>query len=216
MVRWSVLTAMVVLVVGAALVAGASVPPKVGPGPDAVKAMPNLAQKIGFFNMAKLMREYRRARTSADRLTAKRMRMVKNMMGLRAMHGDLRMLLETVKHDTDQLFRLNHELIVLTRQIEDSDREINKMLQNQASLIISEIYDEVYATSTETAREHGLSALLAYPDAVTPEERDNPMLKEMKLKPPAAQPFYLDPAIDYTDELIERLNNKFTAEPAAN
>jgi hypothetical protein len=59
------------------------------------------------------------------------------------------------------------------------------------------------------AKEHGLVAVLTYPDAVTPEEAQDPMIKELKLKPPAAQPFYLDPSVDYTDELIKRLNEKF-------
>jgi hypothetical protein len=62
------------------------------------------------------------------------------------------------------------------------------------------------------AKEQGLVAVLAYPDAITPDQLANPQVKEMKLKPPAAYPFYLDPSVDYTDELIKRLNAKYAAD----
>jgi hypothetical protein len=103
-------------------------------------------------------------------------------------------------------------MLLLNRRIEDGDHEVNKLLNNQATAIISELYDELRAVVVELAREHGLVAVLAYPDAPTPEEMENPAVKDMKLKPPAAQPFYLDPSVDYTDELLLRLNAKFAAE----
>jgi Skp family chaperone for outer membrane proteins len=92
------------------------------------------------------------------------------------------------------------------------DLEINKLINNQASIVISELYDDIYAATVEVAHERGLSVVLAYPDAATPEERDNPQMKELKLKPGAAQPFYIEPSVDYTDDLIERLNAKFANE----
>jgi hypothetical protein len=52
------------------------------------------------------------------------------------------------------------------------------------------------------SHERGLSAVLAYPDAVNEMERNDPKIKELKLKPPAAQPFYLDPSVDYTGEIL--------------
>ena len=55
-------------------------------------------------------------------------------------------------------------------------------------------------------------ALLAFPDAVTREEAENPLIKELKLKPPALSPFYLDPSVEFSDEILRRLNDKFAAE----
>ena len=101
---------------------------------------------------------------------------------------------------------------MLARQIEDTDRALNKMLNERASVIIVEIYDDIRAVTTAVAQESGLVALLAFPDAVTREEAENPLIKELKLKPPALQPFYLDPSVDYSDEILRRLNEKFVAE----
>ena len=50
----------------------------------------------------------------------------------------------------------------------------------------------------KTAEMNGYHIVFAYPDAVTPEELKSPYIKELKLKPPAAQPFYVAPHVDMT------------------
>ena len=54
-----------------------------------------------------------------------------------------------------------------------------------------DLYDEIKTVVDKTAEMNGYHIVFAYPDAVTPEEMKNPYLKELKLKPPAAQPFYV-------------------------
>ena len=214
MVRWGVLAAGAAVVVGAALVTGASVPPpRPVPGPPRHEEIKGtvIGQKTGYFNMAKVMREYRRAKVAVDRLNARRFRMIANLVGLKGMFDELQASARTVT-DANERFVLERDVRMLARQIEDGDREVSKLLNNQAALVITELHDEMRAEVVEMAREHGLVAVLAYPDAVTPEEAENPALKELKLKPPAAHPFYLDPSVDYTDELLRRLNDKFAAE----
>jgi len=220
MIRWSAITTGAVLVVGAAFVAGSSVPPAppppgVGLGkPELVKAT-IIGQKTGYFNMAAVMRGYKRANVATEKLIERRNRMTGNLMGLRGMYIELQRSLqnEAGKPGTNakRQEEMARDLVTVTRRIEDMDREINKLLNNKATDIITELYDEVRATVVVMAREHGLSAMLAYPDAVTLEEANNPLIKELKLKPPAAMPFYLDPSVDYTEELLERLNAKFAA-----
>jgi Skp family chaperone for outer membrane proteins len=217
MVRMSVLAAGAAVVVGAAFVTGTSVPPRSLPDtakPEEARFV-FVTQKTGYFNMAAVIREYKRAKTAVQRLNERRDRMSGNIRGLRAMHSELK-----VWHDAEQkklvsdrdvkrMHRISGELLLLSRQIEDREGEMNRLLNDQATIIISELYDEIHAVAVEMAREHGLVALLAYPDAVTEEEWASPQVKELKLKPPAAQPFYLDPSVDYTAEIHERLNNKF-------
>lgn len=215
MVRWNLLAAGAAVVVGAALVTGASVPPSpraiVGHARPAEIKAPVLGQKSGYFNMAKVMREYRRAKAGVEELNAKRVRMMANLVGLRGMYTDLQGIVQKTA-DQNEKYQISRDMVKLARQIEDIDREANKLLNNQASTVIVGLYDEMYAEASELAREHGLVVLMAYPDAVTPEEAANPSVKELKLKPPAAHPFYLDPNVDYTDDLIHRLNAKFAAE----
>ena len=217
MIRWSVLAGCAVVVIGAAVVAGATGTTKPplpgdakadGPRPPVV-----LGQKTGYFNMAKVMREYNRAKTAVVRLEGRRLRLAANLVGLRAMYADLQ-----VRHagatDPNKKFDLESDLRSLARRIEDLDRTIGKMLNERASIIIVELYDELRTVTTAVARENGLSAILAYPDAVTPQEAENPLIKELKLKPPALQPFYVDAAADYSDEILRRLNERFAAETA--
>ncbi len=223
MIRWDLVAAGAAVVVGAAFVTGASVPPRafIGPGkPDEIPVKAAvLGQKTGYFNMAHVMRDYKRAKTSVARLNERRLRMVANLVGLKGMHADLQaeLLAARLKGEQVGLMRkaeeINTQLVQLTRRIEDLDRECNRLLNNQATEIIVELYDEIHAAAAEMARENGLVALLTYPDAVTEAEMNNPMIKELKLKPPACQPFYLDPSVEYTGELLQRLNAKFAAEP---
>jgi Skp family chaperone for outer membrane proteins len=220
MIRWSVLAAAAAVVAGAAVVTGASVPPARPAGVPAadVKAKgPVIGQRIGFFNMAKVMKYNDRARTAVARLNDRKNRLTANLLGLRGMYTDLQAAVAAEKNRvapasfSPDAERVSVQMIRLARQIEDGDREVNTLLNNQASVIIAELYDDLHAVVAEVVRENDLSAVLAYPDATTPEEANSPMIKELKLKPPAAQPFYLDPAADYTDEIIQRLNARYAS-----
>src|SRR5215831_20201579 len=72
MVRWSVLAASAAVIAGAAFVTGASIPPKPVGGLlklDTPKAAVGaIGQKTGYFNMAAIMRGYKRATTAVERL----------------------------------------------------------------------------------------------------------------------------------------------------
>ena len=134
------------------------------PSPSEIKGTV-IGQKTGYFNMAKVMREYQRAKTAVVRLNAKG-RMVANLVGLADVHPICR---PTAGRRPPRRPEVPPRpgLIGIARQVEDLDREINKLLNNQATVIIAELYDEIHATVGELAREHGLVAVLAYPDAVT-------------------------------------------------
>jgi hypothetical protein len=102
-------------------------------------------------------------------------------------------------------------MLQLARMIEDDDRDINKQLNDEASAIIGDLYDKMKVVVDRTAEEEGFQLVLAYPDAVTREEQNSAYIKELKLKPPAAQPFYVSPKIDITARVIEKLNEKYPA-----
>ena len=63
---------------------GAAIPPKAPPEdivPAGGKVVASLTQRVGFFNMAKVMREYQRARNSVVRLNERKARMAANLVG---------------------------------------------------------------------------------------------------------------------------------------
>lgn len=205
MIRWGVLAAGVSVVVGAAFVTGASQPQKPGDPPPPPPEAKAGGSKIGFFNMAKVMREYKRAENQVKDLNDQKGRMSIKLQEWRARYTQLQ---QDVQKATDpkEKEKMGQEMLQLARKIEDKDREINKTLNERASEIIAGLHDDIYATTAEIAKEKGLVAVFAYPDAVTKEEKASPQVKELKLKPPAAHPFYLDPSVDYTDEVVKRLN----------
>ena len=217
MIRWSVLVASTVAVMAAALVTGASVPMTDAKPPtevkvDAAKPVVVVGQKTGYFNMAKVMRECKKAKTAVERLNVRKDRLAANLIGMRNMYLDLQARAETPNIQPKEKDGIADEMRMLVRRMEDTDREINKLLNDRATIIIAELYDEIHTTVAAISRENSLTAMLAYPDATTPEELENPYIKELKLKPPALQPFYLDSSADYSGEIIRRLNEKFDAE----
>jgi Skp family chaperone for outer membrane proteins len=212
MMRWSVLIA----VAAAAVVTGAAVPARTARPPEEVKvevAKPAvvIGQKTGYFNMAKVMREHKKAKTAVERLNARKDRLAANLVGMRNMYAELQAAGQRTA-DPRRRDELAEGVIMLARRIEDGDRALNKLLNDRATIIIVELYDELRSVAAAVARENGLTALLAYPDATNAAEAENPMVKELKLKPPALQPFYLDSSVEFTDEIIRRLNDRFDAE----
>lgn len=217
MTRWGVLAGCAAVVAGAAFVTGATAPPARPAPPRAVAAKADtrppvvLGQKTGYFNMAKVLRESRRAQWNAQRLNDRRARLSANVLGLRGMYLDLQAAVQRAT-DPRERDRMGQDLVYVARRAEDADRELNKLLNDRAGAVISGLHDELQAVAAAVAREHGLTALLAYPDAVTAQEAANPAIKELKLKPPALQPFYLDPGAEFSDEIVRRLNERFAAE----
>lgn len=211
MKRGSVLVAGAVALVCGAFIVGTSV--RAAKPPEAVKpdSKPaTVGQKIGAFNMPKVMRDNKRAKTGLDRLNTKRQRLSANLTGLRAMYAELQAAQS--KADGARKEEIAEDMRAIARRIEDTEREVNKIIDDRATLIIAELYDDLHAVATEVARANNLAVLFAYPDAVTAEEKESTFVKEMKLKPPAAQPFYVDASADYSDEIIRRLNEKYADE----
>ena len=101
------------------------------------------------------------------------------------------------------------KMLELSRKIQDQEATINKTLNDEASAIISKLYDQIKTVVDKTAEMNGYHIVFAYPDAVTDKEINDPMVKELKLKPPAAQPFFVAKHVDLTPVVVQTLNNWF-------
>lgn len=193
---------------GAVFLAGAThaQPPAGGPAPAAAGARPTVA----VFNMAAVMRDFGKAKYQVYTLGKKREEISGDLVKWRAEYIKLQQIIQESKEPTvrDQKTK---ELLELSRKIEDKSREVDKVLNDLASGIISELYDNIKTVVDKTAEMNGYHLVLAYPDAVTPEEKNNPYLKELKLKPPAAQPFFVSPQIDVTGIVVDTLNKWYKA-----
>lgn len=190
---------------GMVFLAGSSQAQQPGAAPGGPAPTPQARPTIAVFNMAAVMREYGKAKYQVYQLNQKRLAQSGDLSKWRADYINLqtegqKALDPKVKED------IGRRMVDLARKIEDKDRELNKMLNDDASSIISQLYDDIKTVVDKTAEMNGYHLVFAYPDAVTPEEQKNPMLKELKLKPPAAQPFFVARHVDLTPVIIETLN----------
>jgi Skp family chaperone for outer membrane proteins len=208
--RWHILAAGLIAALGAVFVSGAAVPtenekPENEKKTAAAKAPVVLGQKTAVFNMAAIMREFHQAKYQVFMLNKKREDESKDLLRLRGEYIMLQTELKT-RPDHPQKDQITNEMLTLARKIEDEDRRINKLLNDDASQIISGLYDKMKSVVDKTAELNGYQVVLAYPDAVTEKEKNSAYIKELKLKPPAAQPFYVDPSADITEVVIKTLN----------
>ncbi|MBX9626637.1 MAG: OmpH family outer membrane protein [Gemmataceae bacterium] len=166
---------------------------------------PSAAPTVVVFNMAAVMRDFAKAKYQVHLLAKRREAVSRELVGWRAEYTKLQ---EDVTSATDPTAKdaIGREMTVLYRKIEDKGKEIDKALNDEASAVISKLYDEIKGVVDAIATTNGYHLVLAYPDAVTEEEQKNPYLRELKLKPPAAQPFFVHPRADITAEVTRRLN----------
>lgn len=165
---------------------------------------------IAVFNIAAVMRDYKKAKFQVYKLNEKRTGMSGDLGKWRSDYIEKQKQMQ-IAQDTKIKDVLGKELVDLARRIEDRERDINKALNDEASMIISTLYDEIKSVVDKTAEMNGYQIVFAYPDAVTPDDVKNPYLKELKLKPPAAQPFFVSRQVDITSVVITALNNWYPA-----
>jgi Skp family chaperone for outer membrane proteins len=182
-------------------------PPGGGPAPG---VQPTVRPVIAVFNMAAVMREFGQAKFQVYQLNEKRKGMSKELVAWRAEYIKLQ---EDMPKTTVESIRsdMAKRMLDLSRRIQDKDAEVNKALNDEASAIISKLYDQIKTVVDKTAEMNGYHIVFAYPDAVTAEEINSAMVKELKLKPPAAQPFFVAKHVDLTGVVIQTLNAWYPA-----
>ena len=193
-----------------AFVSGASVTPTgatpVGEKkPDAAKPAVVVGHKTAVFNMAAVMRDFGQAKYQVYLLNNKKMEMSKKLLVLRAEYVQIQTDIQKNPNPPDKDAK-GQRMLAIARQVEDEDRKISKQLNDDASAIIGDLYDRMKTVVDKTAEMNGYHIVFAYPDAVTAEEMKSPYIKELKLKPPAAQPFYVAAHADITGVVVKTLN----------
>src|SRR4051812_9602786 len=111
MARWGMAVAAVTLVAGAALVAGSSsVPPAAGPATSS-KVVLRGGSRVGYVNLPRLHREYRKAAKRADELNAVRKEAHEKAEALRAKFQEVQRLLTGAPEDPKRKDDLSKELV---------------------------------------------------------------------------------------------------------
>jgi Skp family chaperone for outer membrane proteins len=175
------------------------------PGAPGTPPAPAGRPTVAVFNMAAVMRDFGQAKYQVYLLNKRKDELSKTLVTMR---GDYIRLQTELRQNPNhpQKDQIAQHMLDLARKIEDEDRKISKALNDDASAIISELYDKMKAVVDKTAEINGYHLIFAYPDAVTPEEQKSAYIKELKLKPPAAQPFFVAPHADITAVVVKTLN----------
>ncbi len=160
---------------------------------------------VAVFNMAAVMRDFGQAKYQVWLLNNRKTELSKNLLAMRSEYIQIDQLLRQNPNHPEKDAK-QARMVALVRAIEDEDRKINKDLNEAASAIISDLYDKMKVVVDRTAEMNGYHIVFAYPDAVTEAELKNPYIKELKLKPPAAQPFYVAAHADMTAVVVKTLN----------
>jgi Skp family chaperone for outer membrane proteins len=165
--------------------------------------------KIAVFNMAAVMKDYGKAKYQVYLLTEERKELTAEVASMRTEIAKLQMRILLEKNQATKE-ELEEQKVELGREVEDKARKVDKHLNEKASKVISDLYDEIKAVVDETAKMKGYDIVFAYPDATGP-DLSTPYVKELKLKPPAAQPFFVAKHVDLSDEIVEKLNARHPA-----
>jgi Skp family chaperone for outer membrane proteins len=94
----------------------------------------------------------------------------------------------------------------LSRQYQDKSDEVRKKIDEQSSKHLKELHDDIKVVVEAVANRNGFGVVFAYPDATTEEEKKSPLYYELKLRPPAAMPFFVSQNCDITEAVIQTLN----------
>ncbi len=188
-----------------ALVGFGGMPLLVGAAPPQPAAASSSQSKIAVFNMAAVMKDYKKAQFEVYKINEERKELSTDVVPLRVRVMKLQQEIQS-EQNASKKQELSERMRELVRDVEDAERTIKKQLDAKASVVISNLYDEIKAEVDKIAEAKGYDIVFAYPDATSPEEMKNTNVKELKLKPPAAHPFFVSKKVDLTDEVIKELN----------
>ncbi len=183
-----------------------------GATPAAAAAKPT--GRVAVFNVAKVMRDYKKWQHYAGVMNQKRVAASADLGKLRNEIAEMQkqMQAETL---TDKQEAIAKAAIVKQREFEDKEKMYRKALDEESAGYLRNLYSEIQQCVKAIVDMNGFDIVMAYPDAVSQEELSSPLYYDLKLRPQAAMPFYVSPAADMTDPLIATLNNSFPAPAAA-
>lgn len=187
--------------------------PAPGAAPAPAAAAPVASRGVAVFNVARVMKEYTKWQYFAATMNNTRAAKAAEMQRLQAqmVETDKKLKAESIAANKPPL---EQQLVTLQRQMEDMERTVRKEIDEQSANHLKTLFAEIRTVVDRVAQTNGFELVLAYPDAITKEEMESPLYFDLKMRPPAAMPFYVSPSIDVTSVVVQTLNKHFPA-PAA-
>jgi Skp family chaperone for outer membrane proteins len=178
-----------------------------GAAPAAATA-PTPRGTTAVFNVARVMKDFElwqyHAATMNNERQAKGGELAKIRNRMLEIEGKLRT--ETV---ATQKVKMEQDMLALTRQFEDMERTVRKEIDDASAKHLQTLFTQIRTVVERVAEVNGFQLVLAYPDALNEEEMKSPLYYDLKLRPPAAMPFYVSPSVDITKVVVKTLNQNF-------
>ena len=179
------------------------------PAPGAAPAAaPRASGKVAVFNVARVMRDYKKWQYFASVMNNKRTGAAGELGKLRNEIADLqaKAQAETIQAKRDELTKT---MVAKQREFEDKERGVRQMLDNESAGYLRNLFAEVQQAVKAIVDTNGFDLVMAYPDAISAEEMATPLYYDLKMRPPAAMPFFVSPGADMTEVLVLTLNKNF-------
>lgn len=162
------------------------------------------------FNVAKVMKDYQKWQYFAAAMNKERAAQAQQLANLRnqILEIENKIRTETVQAQKTQM---EQQMVGLQRQFEDKERAIRKDIDDKSASHLRTLFGEIRTVVEAVAKTNGFDLVMAYPDAITEEERTSPLYFDLKLRPPAAMPFYVSKNVDITDVVVATLNKHYPA-----
>lgn len=181
-----------------------------GNGATPPPAAPAASRGTAVFNVPKVMREYQKWQYFAQEVNKERAEKAAILQKKQAEMIEMQNKMKTEPTEKKRE-EMAQQMIMLQRQLEDLEKQARKEIDDKSMQHLRTLFGELRTVVDAVAKTNGFELVLAYPDASTPEELSSPMYLEMKLRTPAAMPFYVSSNIDITNVVIQTLNKNFPA-----
>lgn len=164
--------------------------------------------RIAIFNVAKVMKDFKKWQYWSATMQNKRFDAQMELMKLRAEVMDLTKKVETevLQPKKEEYGRL---LVVRNREFEDKEATARKTLDLESSQLLKTMYTEIQTAVKAIVESNGYDVVFTHIDATTAEEMQSPMLIDMKMRPNGAVPFYVSTSVDISKVLVDTLNANF-------
>jgi Skp family chaperone for outer membrane proteins len=184
--------------------------PGAGAAAPATTAAPSNRGTTAVFNVARVMKEFEQWQYFAAVMSNER---ITKSGELQRIRNQMVSIQEKIQKEPTATNRagLEKELLALTRQFEDMERTIRKDIDDSSAKHLQQLFTNINTVVRSVADVNGFQLVLAYPDALTEEEMKSPIYYDLKLRPPAAMPFYVSPSVDITKVVVLTLNQHFKA-----
>ena len=154
------------------------------------------------------MRDYKNWTHFAEVMNTKRAAASGELGKLKTTMTDLQAK-ATAEVSTDKREAMAKQLIEMKRQFEDKELTARTALDQESAGYLRTMFGQLQVCVKAIADQQGFDIIMAYPDALTKEELSSPLYYDLKLRPPAAMPFYISPTADVTQVLVDTLNMNF-------